>query len=175
MHSGIASAAVVKEILQSETARSEGHFAPWHVFFCKQLNLDAFRRGLKISTFHLSQEDQIDLMFMQKVIDSVQSQEFYLSACFFEYFSNGAFFHPFFRFQKATGQVPKICSGLYAPARDEHLVFPYWQAAYNHAWIFVVDGVALVADITGQMIAFWNAKCRFGGATMRTVIQENAF
>ena len=93
------------------------------------------------------------LIDVRSIDEGIDSQVFNVGAGFFEGLASGSLFNGLAVFHETCGQGPVPLARLDGASAQQHLSAPGGQAPGNNIGVLIMNGLAVVADITQARIA----------------------
>lgn len=176
MHGIVILFSILKIFFQGEANGMKSQVIPGNFMLMEQPDIQAFDPGMKILITQIRQVHDVNLVNMWQADQGVECQLVDIGVSFLDRFPLGGLFQDFGVFHKTGGQGPESVTGFDGTAAEQYLivalgVFPDRQATGDDFRILVMNGPAVITDITGKIVAFRYSQCH-GLATVTTVFHK---
>jgi len=148
-----ASFAVGVVVAQGHGNGAESDFPPGNFVFGEQRDFQRFAAGREVEGEQAGPVDGMYLTDVGHANEGVHRADLDLRAGFLGRLPCGSLGQRLMVFHETGGQGPHTVARLDGAAAEQHLVFPFRQAADHQLGVLVMDGAASVADRAGQNIA----------------------
>jgi len=164
MKAEFAALAVGEEVPQGHGDCAEGNFFPGNVGLGEQRNVEAFLARGEVEVKQARTVNNVYLVDVRHRDHRVGSIKRDARAGFLMGFAQGRLGNALLVFHETSRQRPAAVARLDGAPAEQNLVFPDRQGADDQTRISVVDGAALVANVTRNAVARGNAHIDGAGA-----------